>query len=893
MKLLPIYKDNRPQWSAVELATPLDREELDVVGALERGRACDRCKLGLNPKLSSPCLGAEGEPGGLLVIADSASKTEDTIGRPFHGEAGTLVRNAIKKHWSGPVAFDTAMRCFPGGTKLTDSLVKKCRGYLTGTIDEVKPTRIITFGPVSALAVFGRSVPSLATRRGYSFLRGEDIGGEPIPVFYVPPPWHALRNRFVREWFDSDLKNALTCPDPRTAPWDSMAHLVETVEDARRAEADLMMNEWVSFDVETMGAMWTPEFRMISMALCGSGDEDPWVWDEKALYDPVIRKPLERVLTTKKVRKVGQNVKYDQLATRAAFGVIIRPVTGDTRLARKLLDPEAAGKLAVMAELVGMGGLKQDAEQEMADRLKLLKARVKKQWHPKKPEPLDPRQPLLKGVKLHPKIDEAFRQCANGDEVDEVGERYKYGLLDHTQLVSYNARDSVATARLQHMLTEQLREEPQLQRMWDRVVLPAANALERVEAWGVGASTSAIMAFDSYLGVAEANAMKTLNQYPGVNWDSPDQVAALFFQPTSKGGLGLPSVKRTKGEKHSTDGEVLEVLKNMHPLPGALLEYRWVTKLRGTYASGMLVHVRPDGRIHPNVKLDGARSGRTSCTDPNLQNIPRPDSDEGKMARDCFIAPPGFKLLEVDYSQLELRIACMLSGDEVMLQIFKSGVDYHLRTAQLVSQFAWGIPPEQVEKKHRSMAKSVNFGVLYGKTANTLAEEWGVTKRKAQQIVDAIMGNFNKLQAWCAKQEALAAKNGIVHTWWDGEVARHRPLFRIAERGNDKAQSTARNGARNSPIQGTASEFCIASLVDCVDWIEGDGLEDSVKLILPVHDALLFEVREDMVDQTAQVVHEIMTGHNSKDVPLTVDFKVGDAWGSMVDYHLPTNKKAA
>lgn len=892
MKQLPIYKDNRPQWAAVELATPLDRDELDVVGSLERGRACDRCKLGMNKKLSSPCIGAEGEPGGLLVIADAPTKTEDTIGRPFHGDAGKLVRDTIAKHWSGPVAFDTAIKCFPGSTKLTESLIRKCRGYLTGVIEEVKPTRIITFGPAANIALFGRSVPPLTARGGYSFLRGDDIGGKPIPVFFALPPAHALRNRFVRSWFDKDLIQALTCKTPRLAPWDAMAHLVETEEDALRAEADLMMNDWVSFDVETMGLMWTAEFRMISMAVCGSGDEDPWVWPETSLYDPKIRAPLDRLLRTKKLKKVGQNVKYDQLAYRAAFGLQIKPVTGDTRLSRKLLDPEASAKLAVMAELVGMGGLKQDAEAEMADRLKKIKARVKKQWHPKKPEPLDPKA-IIPGLKLHKRIDAAFRHCADAEEVDAVGDRFKYGLLDKEQLVSYNARDSVATARLEHMLTEQIYQAPQLKRVWDRIVLPAANALERVESWGVGASTSAIMAFDAYCAVKEAEARKTLDHYPGVNWNAPDQVAKLFFSSTANGGLGLPAVKKTKGGiKDSTDEEVLEVLKNMHPLAGALLEYRWVTKLRGTYASGMLPHVRDDGRIHPNVKLDGARSGRTSCTDPNLQNIPRAETDEGKMARDCFIAPPGFKLLEVDYSQLELRIACMLSGDDAMLKIFKSGQDYHQRTAQLVSQYAWGIPPEKVEKKHRSMAKAVNFGVLYGKTAKTLAEEWGVTKAKAQQIVDAIMGNFKKLQAWCAKQEGLASKNGIVHTWWDGELARHRPLFRIAERGNDKAQSTAKNGARNSPIQGTASEFCIASLVDCVDWIDSDNLERDVKLILPVHDALLFEVKESMVDEVACTVHEIMTGHNSNDVPLTVDFKIGDAWGSMEEYKLPHERAA-
>ncbi len=364
-----------------------------------------------------------------------------------------------------------------------------------------------------------------------------------------------------------------------------------------------------------------------------------------------------------------------------------------------------------------------------------------------------------------------------------------------------------------------------------------------------------------------------------MNWGSPDQVAELLF-----GKLKLPIIKRTATGKPSTDEDVLDVLKNKHPLCSDLLEWRSVSKLKGTYASGMIPHVRVDGRIHPNIKLDGARSGRSSCTDPNLQNIPRPVDPEGKMARDCFVAPPGKILFEADYGQLELRIAAMLSGDPVMLSIFASGVDYHLRTAQMISHLAWGIPPEEVTDKHRSLAKSVNFGILYGKTARTLAEEWGVSIAKAQLVVDAIMGNFKVLDKWCKARRAEAEKTGLVWTWWQGEQGRKRPLFRVAERGNDGAQATARNGAVNSPIQGPASEFCIASLIDAVDWIESDGIEADVKLVLAVHDSLLFEITESWEHEVAGQVEEIMKGHDSNGVALEVDFKRGYAWGSMMKY---------
>ena len=270
-----------------------------------------------------------------------------------------------------------------------------------------------------------------------------------------------------------------------------------------------------------------------------------------------------------------------------------------------------------------------------------------------------------------------------------------------------------------------------------------------------------------------------------------------------------------------------------------------------------------------------------NCTDPNLQNIPRAQTVEGKMSRDIFCAPPGFVLIEADYSQLELRVAAMLSGDAVMRSIFEEGVDYHLRTAQMVSRTAWGIAPEQVTDAHRSIAKTINFGILYGKGAGGFAQEWGISKAKAQGIVDAIMGQFKDLKRWCDARENEARKTGFVWTWWAGQPARHRPLYRIADR-DDYVASVARNGAKNTPIQGTASDFCIASLRECVEWIEQEGLEDDVKLVLSIHDALMFEVRESMVDEVCGTVNEIMVGHDSAGVPLVADFKTGPAWGSMM-----------
>ncbi len=891
MSRLPIYSEYLQTPAAIELASPVDRDKFAKVGMQDRGRACDRCVLGARVGLRTPCIGADGTPGGLLVVGEHPGVNEDATGRPFIGPSGTYLRKVLRQHWNGPVVYDHALRCAPmRGVKIKDRMVNECRGFLTETINEVQPTRVLAVGSWAAISLFGRTVP-MTSRGSYAWLQNE---GKPVPVFFVLSPTHAMRNRFVRAWFEADMEAALTAPNPVAAPWEAEATIVTNEKLGLLAERELMKGAWVSFDVETTGSMWNDDFRIISVALCGDKDDDPWVWPASVLDEMTpahveaacrlgarhrIEPPknpalaaLFRILTTTKLAKVGQNVKYDQLAFRARYGITVAPITIDTRLQRKLLEPEADGNLGKMAELVGMGGHKEEAQSFMD----VITKRIQSAFRKKSPEKVNAALELLN---LPPDIEARLRL---GEKVDRS---MTFGLLPDETLWRYNARDSVVTKKLALFMTDKIEAEPALLRMWKKQVLPAAVALERVEGWGIAASKQAITTFDRFLEVREVATKALLDKHgPGVNWDSPDQVAHLLFHE-----LRLPHGRLTDTGKMSTDAEVLEELtrKTGHPLPTALVDYRFVTKLRGNYAQGMFPHIRKDGRIHPNIKLDGARSGRTSCVDPNLQNIPRAkDSAEGKMARDAFIAPEGFVLLEADYSQLELRVAAMLSGDKLMQEIFASGADYHLRTAQMIARIAWGIDAERVEEKHRSWAKSVNFGILYGKTAGTLAGEWGISRAKAQTVVDAIMGNFKDLEKWCKARQAEAAKTGYIWTWWAGEKARRRPLWQIADQDDARA-SVARNGAVNTPIQGTASDFCVASLAQCVQWIEQDGIEDLVKLVLAVHDSLMFQVKEDMVDETAQVVNEIMLGHDSNGIQLIADFKVGRSWGSMEKYTLP------
>jgi DNA polymerase I-like protein with 3'-5' exonuclease and polymerase domains len=270
-----------------------------------------------------------------------------------------------------------------------------------------------------------------------------------------------------------------------------------------------------------------------------------------------------------------------------------------------------------------------------------------------------------------------------------------------------------------------------------------------------------------------------------------------------------------------------------------------------------------------------------NCSDPNVQQIPRADTELSSMARDCFIAPPGRMLVQVDYSQLELRIAAMLSNDTNMIDVFKSGEDYHMRTAQLISKQAWGIEPDQVTKLHRTMAKSVNFGLLYGMSVGTLAKSIGCEKSEATKIQSAVFGSFPSLKRWCDDHVQMARRTGNGYTYWNGKKARVRPLFRIADQ-EDHARKTAENGSFNTPVQGTASDLCIASLARCVNWI----LEHKfpAKMVLTVHDSLLFEVAEDYVDEMVETAQHLMSDWESNGVPLVVDAEIGKTWGRLKNY---------
>lgn len=826
---------------------------------------------------------AEGQAGGILFVAEKPGGAEDKIGRPQVGESGTYLRHAIKKHWSGPVAYDNAVRCAPGEREVTPVQVDACRPYLAQTIREVKPKRIVALGAQAYAAVLGRKPQPFSVRRGFAWL---NMDGEWIPVFLTMNPAATLRNRFVRNWFDQDIKWAITADIPFERPDATTYNIVASAMDAERAASELRNARWFAYDCEWTGRIYSADFNLTNVACSAADSDHAWVWDLDSLRNPAVAAPLARLMADPRALKVGWSMSGDLHAIERGLGVRVQGVHSDAKVLRKLMDVEISGDLELQAELVGMGGHKLEFETHRRHAVETLQKQLSKRAHGQRDLFHHRRFPWLP-QELE---DLCVRQMeeyakAKGNEKESL-KSFTFPMV-HTEIMSrYNGRDAVATARLQSLLEVQLVGSP-VERIWKNIVRDSITAFQRMEAWGMAVDRGAATAFHNYLQAKITVVDQKLTPYlppGGINWDAPVQIAELLYKK-----LNLPIFNTTDGGAPSTDEETLKRLKDLHPVPELILERRGLSKMDGTYALGLLRHIGVDGRIHPSVHPDGARSGRTSSSDPNLQNIPRAeDSPEGRMIKDCFVAPRGKVLLQLDYGQLEFRVWGMLSGDPELLAAFLSGIDFHMRTAQAIAKAMWNENPDDyigadgkptaLGKWRRYLAKAVNFGTLYGLGVGTLAKRMGCTKFEAENVQRMILGKFRKGAVWIDQQLAFCRKQGVSRTWWDGDVARIRNMYRIADQ-DDEVRVQAEHGSWNSPIQGTAADYCTKSMTQVVNAILLDGLP--AKLIMAIHDALLLEVDEADAAEVAEVVHGIMVGQPAAGFPLEVDVDVGRSWGSM------------
>ncbi len=415
---------------------------------------------------------------------------------------------------------------------------------------------------------------------------------------------------------------------------------------------------------------------------------------------------------------------------------------------------------------------------------------------------------------------------------------------------------------LLHARLERSLEESEMNKLYYEVELPLVRVLFEMERAGFAVDKQALAEMgdelaeriDELAGQAYSFAGETFNIL------SPKQLGAVLFDK-----IGLPPRKKTK-TGYSTDSEVLEALRDMHPIIPVIMEYRFLTKLKSTFIDALIAKVGSDGRIHTTFNQNVTATGRISSTEPNLQNIPV-RTEQGREIRRAFIASPGCLLVGADYSQIELRVLAHMSGDEAFVEAFRNGEDIHTRTASEV----FDVAPELVTRQMRSAAKAVNFGIVYGISAFGLSEQLGITPKKASDYIEKYLSRCEGIRAYMHNSVESAGQMGYAETI----MGRRRALAELNS-SNHNTRAFGERVAMNMPIQGSAADIIKLAMVRVHDELKARGLK--AKLVLQVHDELLIDTPEDEAEQVVPLLRECMCSVVQLKVPLTADVNCARSW---------------
>ncbi|MGY1451003.1 DNA polymerase I [Pseudomonas chlororaphis] len=429
----------------------------------------------------------------------------------------------------------------------------------------------------------------------------------------------------------------------------------------------------------------------------------------------------------------------------------------------------------------------------------------------------------------------------------------------------YAAEDADVTLRLHQVLHEKLAAIPSLASVLSDIEMPVVPVLARIERQGALVDADLLGVQSIELGDKMVALEREAFEIAGeeFNLGSPKQLGVILYDK-----LGLPVLKKTAKGQPSTAEEVLAKLaEDDYPLPKVLMQYRSMSKLKSTYTDRLPEQINPrTGRIHTSYHQAVASTGRLSSSDPNLQNIPVRTA-EGRRIRQAFIAPPGYKLLAADYSQIELRIMAHLSRDEGLLNAFRNNLDVHAATAAEVFK----VELKDVSSDQRRSAKAINFGLIYGMGAQKLGKDIGVDTKTAKAYIDTYFARYPGVREYMDRTRAQAAEQGYVETLFG------RRLY-LPEINSNKPQERAgaERTAINAPMQGTAADIIKKAMVAVDNWLTASGLD--AKVILQVHDELVLEVREDLVDKVSEEIRGYMSNAATLDVPLLVEVGVGSNW---------------
>jgi DNA polymerase-1 len=432
-------------------------------------------------------------------------------------------------------------------------------------------------------------------------------------------------------------------------------------------------------------------------------------------------------------------------------------------------------------------------------------------------------------------------------------------------------------------LEKRLADTGRLKEVYDTIERPLIPIIEEMKRHGVRIDRKALeklsKEYHADLEAIEKRIYATVGHE--FNIASPKQLGDVLFDELELKTPGAKSQKKTATGQRSTKESELEKLKDVHPIISDILEYRGLAKLLGTYIDNLPELMDEHDRLHPQFLQYGAVTGRMASTNPAMQNIPI-RTERGRAIRHAFIAEPGFTLLDLDYSQIELRLAAILSQDEKLIDIFKSGRDVHREVAALV----FDVAPEAVDPEMRRRAKVINFGILYGMGVNALKAQLGTSLSEAQQFHEDYFTTFKTLAAYLESTRGFARKHGFTETLFG-----RRRQFPEMKSPLPYVRAQAERMAINAPLQGTQADIIKLAMVRIDEMLTSEGLHDRAHLLLQVHDELVYEIKEELLDDLCRkikgIMEDVLTPEEAHGVPIIAEMKSGPNWGDAQPLILP------
>lgn len=615
-------------------------------------------------------------------------------------------------------------------------------------------------------------------------------------------------------------EGAATLPAFEEAPWSVRYETIATEEALKSLVAAMEKQPRLSIDTETT-SQYPRRAEIVGYAISWKPDEAYYVPVKAPPGEPQIDPAqaaalLKPVLERADIAKVGQNIKYDLIVLRGA-GINVKGAAFDTLVADFLLEP----------------GLRSHNLDDLSAR-------------------------YLQHTTV--KIDSLIGSGKNQKRMDEAP----------VEKVSwYAAEDADVALKLTDKLSERIGKEG-FTKLYHELELPLIEVLAEIEFNGFKIDGDLLRSMSEKFAKQIESLKAEIYAAAGreFNIDSRNQLSAILFDE-----LGLPILKKTKTGA-STDAEVLEDLAKLHPLPKKIIEYRQVAKLKSTYIDALPEQIVPaTGRVHTSLKQDVAATGRLSSTDPNLQNIPI-RTEQGRDIRSAFLpGHEGWKLLSADYSQIELRVLAHFCQDDALMAAFRDKEDIHTRVAAQVHKVAGS----EVDREMRRRAKAINFGIIYGQSAFGLSKALDITQQEAATFIDAYFGQYPSVAKFMDTVLDECRKKGYVETI----LGRRRPVEGVrpqAVRVNSKQKTLPERIAINSVIQGSAADMIKRAMIGIHRRLKSEGFQ--AKMLLQVHDELVFEFPPEEQSRLIAMVKEEMGTFAGFSVPLQIDVKVGLNWAS-------------